>query len=110
MKKKYKLVGIREDKKKRKGVLAIMEKLWRSGKYTFHKLTKTQVKKAIREKGTWTGLLAGNKTSPYHFLEGWCLAHLVTITTLDELERVLSNMLYYLSPKLGNRIAFFEII
>lgn len=71
------------------------------------KVTKTQVKAAIRLKGVWSGYLVGNKVNTYHINNGWHLGHYTTITSLEQLEKVCNAMMFYMEPELGNRVAFY---
>lgn len=75
----------------------------------YKKLTKSQVRSKIRNDGRWEGIIAGNKVNEYHLEKGWCLGYRVEFLEIDEMEKKLNNVLYYLDPELGTRIAFYEI-
>lgn len=74
-----------------------------------NKISKNQVKAAIRKKGKWAGYLAGNKVNEYHINNGWALGVWVEVASIEELENTLSNFLCYMSPELGTRAAYFSI-
>jgi hypothetical protein len=76
---------------------------------TYIKKTITQVKKAIREKGEWSGLLVPNKVNHFHFLNGWCLGRQVILPNEQILEQTVNGMLAHMESELGNRVAFYEI-
>jgi hypothetical protein len=80
----------------------------RSGGISYDKKTIVQVKKAIREKGSWTGLLVPNKVNSFHFEGGWHLGHRETFTSIEELTQHVDNCLYYMERELGTRVAFYE--
>lgn len=73
------------------------------------KKTITQVKKAINTNGSWSGLLVPNKVNKFHSLDGWHLAHEMSISSIEELETTVNSMLYYMDRELGNRVAFYEV-
>jgi hypothetical protein len=76
---------------------------------TYTKKTIVQVKKAIREQGEWTGLIAPNKVNHFHFLNGWCLGRQVILPNEQILEQTVNSMMFYMDTELGNRVAFYEI-
>jgi len=76
---------------------------------TYAKKTIVQVKKAIREKGEWAGIVVPNKVNEYHFLGGWCLGCQVIIPNEQILEQTVNSIKWYMEPELGNRVAFYEV-
>ena len=87
-----------------------MKPIYRSGGISYNKMTIAQVKKAIRDDGTWSGLLVPNNVNSFHFEGGWHLGHKETFTSIDTLEKHVSDCLYYMERELGNRVAFYEIL
>lgn len=79
------------------------------GGIVFQKLTKTQVKAAIKKQGVWSGYLAGNKVSTFHISQGWHLGIWVEIKTIEELDSTCVNFEYYLDRELGSRTAFYSL-
>lgn len=74
----------------------------------YQKRTITQVRKSIKEDGQWTGFMVGNRVNPFHFFSGWGLAREVVFKSLEELENGATEMLFFMDPELGNRVAFYE--
>ena len=71
-----------------------------------NKRTIAQVRATIRLHGTWTGVIAGNKTIVPN---GWSAGYAsVTVSSLGELEKLKDNFLNYLDPELGTRAVFYE--
>jgi len=87
-----------------------MQAIIRSGGISYVKKTIVQVKNAIRDNGSWSGLLVPNKVNSFHFEGGWHLGHRETFTSIDELTEHVNNCLYYMERELGTRVAFYECI
>ena len=89
------------------------------------KLNKHTVLKAARDKGYWSGYIAGNKVSEYHIAGGWGLGLEITIQgkqiegvwaytarqsngNRQPLENLINSMLYYQDKELGNSVSFWD--
>lgn len=70
-------------------------------------ITKTQVKKAIKEKGHWSGWIAPSNVNSYHIVSGWHLGMRVTFRSLEDLNKTIDEFLSYNSdPELGRRVRY----
>ena len=74
----------------------------------YEKITIARLKKEIKEKGFWMGIVAGNKLNERSFEEGWQLGNFVTFKDVVGMIQFTNSMLYYLPRELGNRIAFYN--
>lgn len=73
------------------------------------KLTKTQVKKIIRDTGKWAGYIVPCKVNTFHIVGGWGLGMKVEFTDLEEMEKTLNSFTYYnCNSELGNYVAFYQ--
>lgn len=77
-------------------------------KKEYKKVSRTIVKKEILENGIFKGFIVGNKVNPSHFFEGWHLATLVEIPSLDDFEKKDNSALYYLEKELGTDISYYK--
>ena len=75
----------------------------------YTKTSIVQVRKAIKETGSWSGLLVPNKVNSFHFEGGWQLGHRYEFDSLDNLENHINSMMFYMEPELGDRVAFYLI-
>lgn len=85
----------------------------KSGKYHLRKMTKTQVKMRIRDKGVFHGFMCGNKANPFHIADGWYLGMKVDITNIQELEDhvdSLTTSLNVYTPELGRYPHYYLIV
>ena len=84
------------------------------------KVNKHTVLKTARDKGHWSGWIAGNKVNEYHIVSGWSLGAEAIVTaekiegvwyykcnghTLESFENAI---LYYLPKELGARVAYWD--
>jgi len=70
---------------------------------------KNTVKSLISKKGYWKGFLVASKVNPVHIDGGWHLGFIVTLTSLDDLEKTIEQFSYYnCNNELGNRVSFYE--
>ena len=79
------------------------------GGITYNKMNIVQVKNAIKNEGSWSGLLVPNKVNSFHFEGGWYLGHRESFMDIESLENHVHSCLYYMSKELGNRVAFYKI-
>lgn len=76
----------------------------------YRKVTLTQVKKAIKEKGVFNGFAVGNKIHQSHFFNGWCLATNCKFTTIEEVDNFNNAMMAHMDSKMGDRVAWYEYL
>lgn len=81
-----------------------------TGGKTIQKRTLSQVKKIIKDKGRFEGVMVGNKVKPSHFHEGWSLACDFKSDNIDEFTKLKNSFEYYLDPELGRYTHFYENI
>ena len=83
------------------------------------KVNKHTVLKAARDKGYWSGYIAGNKVNEYHIAGGWNLGYDVEIKAVQTedgwvytvnndktLDQFINATLYYQATSLGNSVSF----
>jgi hypothetical protein len=70
------------------------------------KINKNTIKANFRRGITFEGYISGNNVNSFHILNGWCLGMPVKCETLEELEKICRDFLWYLDKELGNRVAF----
>ena len=83
------------------------------------KVNKHTVLKAARDKGYWSGYIAGNKVNEYHIAGGWNLGYdveikavqiedgwLYTVNNDKTLDQFITAVLYYQADSLGNSVSF----
>lgn len=70
------------------------------------KVTKSQVKAAIRKTGKWEGILLGNKSNPR---SPWFNCQPQVIESLEDLEKTINAVMYYMPRELGTRVAFYQV-
>src|SRR5690606_14469831 len=76
---------------------------------TLYKVTLRDVKRSIRDKGKWSGYMAGNRVAPRHIMDGWCLGPPVEFSSLEELEETQNHFLSFLDRELGTYCAWYEV-
>ena len=85
------------------------------------KVNKHTVLKAVRDNGSWSGYIAGNKVNEYHIAGGWNLGYdveikavqiegawIYTVNNDKTLEQFINAFLYYLPRELGTRVAYWN--
>lgn len=70
------------------------------------KVTIAQVKASIRKTGKWEGALLGNKSNPRSL---WFNCQPQIIESLEDLEKTINNIMYYMPRELGTRVAFYQV-
>ena len=83
------------------------------------KVNKHTVLKAARDKGCWSGYIAGNKVNEYHISDGWNLGYdveikavytegtwIYTVNNDKTLDQFINAFLYYQNSELGNSVSF----
>ena len=83
------------------------------------KVNKHTVLKAARDKGYWSGYIAGNKVNEYHIAGGWNLGYdveikavqtegawIYTVNNDKTLDQFINAVLYYQADSLGSNISF----
>lgn len=72
----------------------------------FKKRTMAQVRASIKQRGSWTGIIAGNKTIVSN---GQRVGYAeVTVSSLSDFEKLRNDFFCYLAPELGDRAIFYE--
>jgi hypothetical protein len=70
-------------------------------------LTKTQVKKIIKDKGQWSGWIAQSNVNSFHITGGWRLGLRVTVHSIEELNKTVDHFLAYNNDaELGRRARY----
>lgn len=85
----------------------------KSGKHRLRKMTKTQVKVAIRDTGWFHGYLCGNRVNPSHIADGWNLGLKVDTNDIKQFETMADDFKTNLSvytPDLGEYPHYYQII
>ena len=83
------------------------------------KVNRHTVLKAARDKGYWSGYIAGNNVREYHIAGGWNLGYDVeikavhtegawayTVNNDKTLDQFINAVLYYQADSLGNSVSF----
>lgn len=82
-----------------------------SGNITFQKLTKTGVKKIIKETGTFKGFCCGNNTNPAHLIDMWSLGIPLTVDSVEEFDvrvnKITTDLRNY-TPELGSYLHYYQ--
>jgi hypothetical protein len=74
-----------------------------------NKITKMQVKKAIKTAGQWEGFLAPANVNGMHIDMGWCLGHSTTITSEEMLEELINEFKWHnCNYELGYNVAYWQ--
>jgi hypothetical protein len=68
------------------------------------KVTKHRVKKTIREKGTWKGLIVPSNMSP---CSPWYCHNNIELNA-ENIDTILNGMMFYMHPEEGRYIHFYE--
>lgn len=85
----------------------------KSGNYQLQKMTKTQVRVAIKGGAPFHGFLCGNRVNPYHIADGWCLGMRIDPKDIDDFEQQVSDFetsLTVYTPELGQYPHFYQIL
>ncbi|WP_078598620.1 hypothetical protein [Evansella clarkii] len=84
-----------------------------SGGLTLQKVTKAQVRKVIREKGSFRGFICGNRVNPAHINDGWHLGMQFEAKNVRDFQERVDNFevgLRVHTQGLGSYAHFYQIV
>jgi hypothetical protein len=74
-----------------------------------HPVNKNTVKATLRKTGTWSGWLTQSNVNSFHVTSGWCLGFPVTVTSVEELDKVCTEFHWYNDDaELGHRVRLWQ--
>lgn len=85
----------------------------KSGACRLRKMTKTQVRKSIRDTGWFHGYICGNRVNPAHIAEGWRLGMRIDMNDIQQFEKQVRDFetslnMYF--PEQGQHPHYYQII
>lgn len=76
----------------------------------WRKVSRPHIKRVIREKGSWSGLISQCKVHPWHLDHGWCLGMTThELRSAEEVDNMKANFEAVNSdPELGRTASYWE--
>lgn len=85
----------------------------KSGKHRLRKMTKTQVRVEIRDRGWFHGYICGNRVNPAHIADGWHLGMRIDVNDIKQFDTQADDFgtsMAVHTPELGQYPHFYQII